>query len=257
MPEDITAFPGDDLMHEFGPATSKRLPFRFRSHLVQNWDSGIDPLTSVIHLPTGDKELAQPESGGHPIAYPATTMDTRDMNICMELRSRGTTDGKTSPRHLNAILLCENSPIAFQNAPQLLTRFGEHLDIHPRTWTFDALSIPTSRAAALQTAREAGVILVSAQADADLPSSVRSFLKQAVATRPELPKPIALLAAAAPDTPAAASNVSRDLRRLATSAGTEFFVLAARDSSSSPDSPARSVPSELAPTSQRHWGINE
>ena len=188
-------------------------------------------------------------------------MDTRDMNISMDLRPAVPMDRKTCPRHLNAIILCENSLVAFRNAPQLLTRFGEHSDLQPRTWTFDALSVPSTRAAALQTARDAGVILVSAQGDADLPSTVQSFLRQAVNSRPELPKPIALLTGASTDSTPSSSNVGRHLRHLAKSTGTEFFVLAPpppeaaipRDNGAAPD---ESTPA-TKPTPRRHWGINE
>ena len=213
---------------------------------------------NVIVSPTVGQGMEQVERDGHSLAHSRATMDTRDMNTSMELRPPVATDRKACLRQLNAIILCEDGGGAFQNAPHLLMRFGEHLDIHPKTWTFESLNVPTSRAAALQTAREAGVILVSAQDDAELPSSVQNFLRQAVATRPELPKPIALLTESNADSGPLTSQVSRKLRRLANSAGTEFFVLAPPDAPSQfANSPTRSDPSASAATSQRHWGINE
>jgi hypothetical protein len=182
-------------------------------------------------------------------------MDKREMNTSMDLRPLAATDRKACSQRLNAIVLCENSAVAYQNAPELLTRFGEH----PRTWTFDALSVPTTRAAALQTARDAGVILVTAQGDSNLPSTVRSFLRQAVATSPELPKPIALLTMSKAEGPtsASASNVGRDLQRLANSAGTEFFEIAPRQAPKTADVAGNGFVQPEASQSPRHWGINE
>jgi len=155
------------------------------------------------------------------------------------------------------MILCEGAT-NFSDPPDLLDRLGEHLAVPPKTWTFAALQIPTTRAAALQTAREAGVIVVSAQSNSDLPNSVQTFLQQALARRPELPAPIALLAESKSDA-SAASNVSRKLRRLANSAGTEFFVLAPPDTASSAKNPSghSDAPPSIGATRQRHWGINE
>jgi hypothetical protein len=184
-------------------------------------------------------------------------MDKRKMNLSMDLRPLCAMDRNASARRLNAIVLCENSMVAFQNAPHLPTRFGEN----PRTWTFAALSVPTTRAAALQTAREAGVILVTAQGDSNLPSTVRSFLRQAVTAQPELPKPIALLTVSSAEGPSSASNVGRDLRRLATSTGTEFFEIAPRQSPAADISGNGLARAEVGqsptPPPRRHWGINE
>ena len=178
------------------------------------------------------------------------------MNTGMDLRPLSAPDRKACAQRLKAIVLCENSRVAFQNAPQLLTRFGEH----PRTWTFDALSVPTTRAAALQTAQGAAVILVTVQGNANLPSTVQSFLRQAVSARPDLPKPIALLTASNGDSQSSLSNVGQDLRRLADSAGTEFFEIASGNPPKQSDLPGLNSPERspsTTPPPKRHWGINE
>lgn len=152
---------------------------------------------------------------------------------------------------------------------QVLARLKRKVEFRLHLWKFDLLNEPELQVQALKDARRSSIVVLAVHACAELPVTVRTWLRQWTQTRFKLPRALVVSLDSATTTRSSFNAVLHYARAMAGSAGADLFPhysetpqagwdWTSRNTAANPPSPWTPTPFRPPmPESHYAWGINE